>query len=140
MKRPRQPPELATAFVMLPDPLSSYISGANIAVTGGEPILGPAKRLAHDLIWRGRDCIPGQGCWHVLVGSREHRDKFFELREIAIVNGSRDCLLDEMIARNDGGIGCAHHRHTLLHGDIAVVSQSTAPCLGPGIVGGRIGE
>lgn len=39
MKRPGQPAELATAFVMLADPLSSYISGATIAVTGGEPIL-----------------------------------------------------------------------------------------------------
>jgi NAD(P)-dependent dehydrogenase (short-subunit alcohol dehydrogenase family) len=39
MKRPGQPAELATAFVMLADPLSSYVSGATIAVTGGEPIL-----------------------------------------------------------------------------------------------------
>jgi len=39
MKRPGQPAELATAYVMLADPLSSYISGATIAVTGGEPIL-----------------------------------------------------------------------------------------------------
>jgi hypothetical protein len=30
---------LATAYVMLADPLSSYISGATIAVTGGKPIL-----------------------------------------------------------------------------------------------------
>jgi NAD(P)-dependent dehydrogenase (short-subunit alcohol dehydrogenase family) len=39
MKRPGQPGELATAYVMLADPLSSYISGATIAVTGGQPIL-----------------------------------------------------------------------------------------------------
>ena len=31
--------ELATAYVMLADPLSSYVSGATIAVTGGKPIL-----------------------------------------------------------------------------------------------------
>ena len=36
---PGQPAELATAFVMLADPLSSYVSGATIAVTGGKPIL-----------------------------------------------------------------------------------------------------
>ena len=39
MKRPGQPAELATAYVMLADPLSSYISGATIAVTGGKPLL-----------------------------------------------------------------------------------------------------
>jgi NAD(P)-dependent dehydrogenase (short-subunit alcohol dehydrogenase family) len=39
MKRPGQPAELATAFVMLADPLSSYVSGATIAVTGGKPLL-----------------------------------------------------------------------------------------------------
>jgi NAD(P)-dependent dehydrogenase (short-subunit alcohol dehydrogenase family) len=39
MGRPGQPAELATAFVMLADPLSSYVSGATIAVTGGKPIL-----------------------------------------------------------------------------------------------------
>src|SRR5205807_149284 len=39
MKRPGQPAELATTFVMLADPLSSYISGASIAVTGGKPFL-----------------------------------------------------------------------------------------------------
>jgi NAD(P)-dependent dehydrogenase (short-subunit alcohol dehydrogenase family) len=39
MKRPGQPAELATTYVMLADPLSSYVSGATIAVTGGEPIL-----------------------------------------------------------------------------------------------------
>jgi NAD(P)-dependent dehydrogenase (short-subunit alcohol dehydrogenase family) len=38
MKRPGQPAELATAYVMA-DPLSSYVSGATIAVTGGKPIL-----------------------------------------------------------------------------------------------------
>jgi NAD(P)-dependent dehydrogenase (short-subunit alcohol dehydrogenase family) len=39
MKRPGQPAELATAFVMLADPLSSYVSGTTIAVTGGRPML-----------------------------------------------------------------------------------------------------
>ncbi len=39
MKRPGQPAELATAYVMLADPLSSYVSGAVIAVTGGKPNL-----------------------------------------------------------------------------------------------------
>jgi NAD(P)-dependent dehydrogenase (short-subunit alcohol dehydrogenase family) len=39
MKRPGQPAELATTFVMLAEPLSSYVSGATIAVTGGKPIL-----------------------------------------------------------------------------------------------------
>jgi NAD(P)-dependent dehydrogenase (short-subunit alcohol dehydrogenase family) len=39
MQRPGQPAELATAFVMLADPLSSYVSGATIAVTGGKPFL-----------------------------------------------------------------------------------------------------
>ncbi|MBB3443783.1 SDR family oxidoreductase [Rhizobium sp. BK379] len=39
MQRPGQPAELATTYVMLADPLSSYVSGATIAVTGGKPIL-----------------------------------------------------------------------------------------------------
>jgi len=39
MKRPGQPAELATAYVMLADPQSSYVSGATIAVTGGKPLL-----------------------------------------------------------------------------------------------------
>lgn len=39
MKRPAQPAELASAYVMLADPLSSYTSGATIAVTVGKPIL-----------------------------------------------------------------------------------------------------
>jgi NAD(P)-dependent dehydrogenase (short-subunit alcohol dehydrogenase family) len=39
MKRPAQPAELASAFVMLADPSSSYVSGATIAVTGGRPFL-----------------------------------------------------------------------------------------------------
>jgi NAD(P)-dependent dehydrogenase (short-subunit alcohol dehydrogenase family) len=39
MKRPGQPAELATAFLMLADPMSSYVSGATIAVTGGKPFL-----------------------------------------------------------------------------------------------------
>lgn len=39
MKRAGQPAELATAYVMLADPLSSYVSGATIAVAGGRPFL-----------------------------------------------------------------------------------------------------
>jgi NAD(P)-dependent dehydrogenase (short-subunit alcohol dehydrogenase family) len=39
VQRPGQPVELATAYVMLADPLSSYVSGATIAVTGGKPFL-----------------------------------------------------------------------------------------------------
>ena len=39
MKRPGQPAELATAYVMLAEPLSSYVSGTTIAVTGGKPII-----------------------------------------------------------------------------------------------------
>ena len=39
MQRAGQPGELATAYVMLADPLSSYVSGATIAVTGGRPFL-----------------------------------------------------------------------------------------------------
>ena len=35
----RRPAELATAYVMLADPLSSYVSGAPVAVTGGKAIL-----------------------------------------------------------------------------------------------------
>lgn len=39
MQRPGQPVELATAYVMLADPLSSYVSGTTIAVTGGKPFI-----------------------------------------------------------------------------------------------------
>ncbi|MFC7704819.1 SDR family oxidoreductase [Plastorhodobacter daqingensis] len=39
MQRPGQPGELATAYVMLADPRSSYTSGTMIAVTGGQPII-----------------------------------------------------------------------------------------------------
>jgi NAD(P)-dependent dehydrogenase (short-subunit alcohol dehydrogenase family) len=39
MKQPGQPAELATAYVILADPLSSYVSGTTIAVTGGVPII-----------------------------------------------------------------------------------------------------
>ena len=39
MKRPGQPAELATAYVMLADPLSSYTSGTTVAVTGGTPFI-----------------------------------------------------------------------------------------------------
>ncbi|TJZ90899.1 SDR family oxidoreductase [Paracoccus gahaiensis] len=37
--RPAQPAELASAYVMLAEAASSYISGATIAVTGGKPII-----------------------------------------------------------------------------------------------------
>ena len=37
--RPAQPKELAPAYVLLADPLASYISGATVAVTGGKPFL-----------------------------------------------------------------------------------------------------
>ena len=39
MKRPAQPVELASAYVMLAEPMSSYVSGATIAVTGGKPMI-----------------------------------------------------------------------------------------------------
>jgi len=38
MKRPGQPAELATAYVIA-DPMPSYVSGAPIAVAGGKPLL-----------------------------------------------------------------------------------------------------
>ncbi|ETX29030.1 SDR family oxidoreductase [Roseivivax isoporae] len=39
MGRPAQPAELASAYVMLADPASSYTAGATVAVTGGEPMI-----------------------------------------------------------------------------------------------------
>jgi NAD(P)-dependent dehydrogenase (short-subunit alcohol dehydrogenase family) len=39
MQRPAQPVELASAYVMLAEPMSSYVSGATIAVTGAGPML-----------------------------------------------------------------------------------------------------
>jgi NAD(P)-dependent dehydrogenase (short-subunit alcohol dehydrogenase family) len=39
MKRPAQPVELAPAYVMLAEPMSSYVSGATVAVTGGKPLI-----------------------------------------------------------------------------------------------------
>jgi hypothetical protein len=39
MKRAGQPVELATAYVMLADPRSSFTSGATVAVTGGKPFI-----------------------------------------------------------------------------------------------------
>jgi len=39
MKRPAQPVELAAAYVMLAEPMASYVSGATIAVTGGAPMI-----------------------------------------------------------------------------------------------------
>jgi NAD(P)-dependent dehydrogenase (short-subunit alcohol dehydrogenase family) len=38
-KRPGQPKELAAVYVLLADPLASYVSGATVAVTGGKPII-----------------------------------------------------------------------------------------------------
>ncbi|MDS9468847.1 SDR family oxidoreductase [Paracoccus sp. MBLB3053] len=39
MQRPAQPVELASSYVMLAEPMSSYVSGATIAVTGGMPMI-----------------------------------------------------------------------------------------------------
>lgn len=39
IKRAGQPAELATAYVMLADPLSSYTSDTTIAITGGKPFI-----------------------------------------------------------------------------------------------------
>jgi NAD(P)-dependent dehydrogenase (short-subunit alcohol dehydrogenase family) len=39
LQRAGQPAELATAYVMLADPLSSYTSGTTLAVTGGKPFI-----------------------------------------------------------------------------------------------------
>jgi NAD(P)-dependent dehydrogenase (short-subunit alcohol dehydrogenase family) len=39
MKRAGQPAELATAYVMLAEPRSSYTSGTTVAVTGGKPFI-----------------------------------------------------------------------------------------------------
>jgi NAD(P)-dependent dehydrogenase (short-subunit alcohol dehydrogenase family) len=39
MKRPGQPKELAPVYVMLASDEASYVSGANVAVTGGKPII-----------------------------------------------------------------------------------------------------
>jgi NAD(P)-dependent dehydrogenase (short-subunit alcohol dehydrogenase family) len=39
MKRAGQPAELATAYVMLAYPASSFPSGATVAVTGGKPFI-----------------------------------------------------------------------------------------------------
>jgi NAD(P)-dependent dehydrogenase (short-subunit alcohol dehydrogenase family) len=37
--RPAQPRELAPVYVMLADPQASYVSGATVAVTGGQPFI-----------------------------------------------------------------------------------------------------
>ncbi len=37
--RPAQPVELASAYVMLAEPMSSYVSGTTLAVTGGKPMM-----------------------------------------------------------------------------------------------------
>ena len=38
LKRAAQPVECAPAFVFLVDPKNTYVSGAEIAVTGGKPL------------------------------------------------------------------------------------------------------
>ena len=65
-------------------------------------LLGTAKRLAHDLLGPGRVAVPGQGRRQVVVRSGEQREQALERREIAVVHGSRDRFLDEMIAGDDG--------------------------------------
>ena len=67
MKRPGRPAELATAYVILADPESSYISGATIAVTegghfcnlGGDKCLkschGRRKRTFRNSLRSGKD-------------------------------------------------------------------------------------
>jgi NAD(P)-dependent dehydrogenase (short-subunit alcohol dehydrogenase family) len=39
MKRPPQPREVASVYVLLASDEASYISGTMVAVTGGKPIL-----------------------------------------------------------------------------------------------------
>ena len=39
LQRAGQQAELATAYVMLADPASSYTSGTTVAVTGGKPFI-----------------------------------------------------------------------------------------------------
>lgn len=39
MKRPAHPVGLAAAYVLLAEPMSSYVSGATVAVTGGVPMV-----------------------------------------------------------------------------------------------------
>jgi hypothetical protein len=67
MKRPGQPAELATAYVMFPNPLSSYVSGETIAVTGGSSFFrndlvrycggfAQAPPPSHRLVRRARRC------------------------------------------------------------------------------------
>src|SRR5947208_5960678 len=65
MKRAGQPAELATAYVMLADPLSSFTSGTTVAVTGGKPFIWEARASLRgsrvvralkddDLVWGNR--------------------------------------------------------------------------------------
>jgi NAD(P)-dependent dehydrogenase (short-subunit alcohol dehydrogenase family) len=39
LKRPGQPAELAPVYVLLASSEASYVSGATVAVTGGQPII-----------------------------------------------------------------------------------------------------
>ena len=59
MKRPGQPAELASAFVMLADPISSYVSRATIAVTGGKDFMIAAIRGGAALALRGIQQVLG---------------------------------------------------------------------------------
>ena len=49
LKRAGQPAELATAYVMLADPLSSYTSGTTVAVTGGKPFINHGRAAVGSL-------------------------------------------------------------------------------------------
>jgi NAD(P)-dependent dehydrogenase (short-subunit alcohol dehydrogenase family) len=82
MQRPEQPAELMTTYVMLADPLSSYVSGATIAVTGPckdctyakslhAPFGPPRFRKVPSVLqfaWK----IGPRNLYHVTVGSRGH--------------------------------------------------------------------
>ena len=68
MKRPGQPAEFATAYVMLAVPLSSYLSGATMAVTGGNQFC-ERRRLNHP---RPHGSAPiGPGCSRISCPERE---------------------------------------------------------------------
>ena len=62
LQRAAQPAELATAYVMLADPLSSYTSGTTVAVTGGAtagPRTTPAPTCS-SLLW-SRQSLTARG-------------------------------------------------------------------------------
>ncbi|MEY9230761.1 hypothetical protein ABIF65_010844 [Bradyrhizobium japonicum] len=64
MKRAGQPAELATAYVMLADPLSSYTSGTTVAVTGGKPFIRMAG-LKHPVTPDGRYFVVRGKLWRM---------------------------------------------------------------------------